>query len=80
MKIQWHHEFQKRRRRSIYLRIIRVLECFLRAIKGHRSRISMFTIFAWLKMEELYLIAVSFELLVLNRGFTPPDHLTEQIF
>ena len=40
----------------------------------------MFTIFAWLKMEELYLIEVSFGLLVPNRGFTPPDHLAEQIF
>ena len=26
-----------------------VLECFLRVIKGHRSRISMFTVFAWYK-------------------------------
>ena len=35
--------------RSIPLSIIHVLECFLRVIKGHRSRISMFTVFAWYK-------------------------------
>ena len=68
MKIQGSHEFQKRRRRSIPLSIIHVLECFLRVIKGHRSRILMFTVFAWYKwrnctqsrlvLGKLYTIAV----------------------
>ena len=68
MKIQRRHEFQKRRRRSIPLSIIHVLECFLRVIKGHRSRILMFTVFAWYKwrnctqsrlvLGKLYTIAV----------------------
>ena len=49
MKIQWRHEFQKKRRRSIPLRIIHALECFLRVMKGHRSRISMRSVFAWYK-------------------------------
>ena len=35
--------------RSIPLSIIHVLECFLRVIKGHRSRISMRSVFAWYK-------------------------------
>ena len=49
MNIQWRDEFKKNRRRSIPLSIIHVLECFLRVIKGHRSRISMRSVFAWYK-------------------------------
>jgi len=68
VKIQWGLEFQKKRRRFIALRIIHALECFLRVIKGHRSRISMRYVYAWYKwrnctqsrlvLGKLYTIAV----------------------
>ena len=42
VEIQWRHEFQRKRRESIKLCILRVLECFLRAIKGYGGRKPMF--------------------------------------